>query len=239
MQILAKKLTKKEFTAYVNQKDFGSIPPSWLVLHHTWSPTLETWNGATSISGLKNYYEGLGWSAGPHIFVAPDGIWLFTDMSHVGIHAGAGNATWIKDGKEYQGYSFSGATLKGYSIGIEVVGNYDEKVWEGEVLDNALSCISDLKNKLGISLADIKFHRDYSPKSCPGNAISREWFEKKMQAYENGAVIENGYDFKFSEVEAKRAQELGFLKQIDTETREIVAIGLVRVYDRIKKEMQG
>lgn len=237
MQILAKKLTKKEFIDYVARKDFGSIPPTKIVLHHTWRPTLETWNGEKSIQGLKNYYEGLGWPVGPHIFVAPDGIWLFTDMSQVGIHAGAGNATWEKEGKLYQGYSYSGATLKDYSVGIEIVGDYDEKVWEGATLDNALGCISAVKNKLDIPISDIKFHRDYSPKTCPGNAITREWFEKKIQDYENGTTIENGYDFKFSEVEARRAQELGFLKQIDTETREIIAIGLVRVYDRIKQEM--
>ena len=237
MQILSKKLTKLEFKNYLQSKNFGSIPPTEIVLHHTWKPTVETWEGEKTIQGLKNYYESLGWSAGPHIFVAPDGIWLFTDMDEVGIHAGMGNATWEKDGKLYGGYNVSGGTLKGYSVGVEVVGDYDEKVWEGTVLDNALSCISDLKNKLDIPLSEIKFHRDYSPKTCPGNAITRAWFESKIKAYEQGQVVGQGYDFQFSEAEAKRAQELGFLKQIDSETREIIAIGLVRVYDRIKSEM--
>jgi N-acetylmuramoyl-L-alanine amidase CwlA len=236
MQILNKKLTKNEFLTYITNKNFGTIPPTKMVIHHTWKPTLETWNGQASINGLKNYYEGLGWPVGPHIFIAPDGIWLFTDMNEVGIHAGAGNATWTKNGRDYTGYSYRGAKLKDYSIGIEVVGDYDEKVWEGEILEQALFVITTLKRRLGITLQDVKFHRDFSPKTCPGNAITRNWFEKKVQEYESGITPKEGYEFKFSEIEARKAMKLGFLKQVDTETREIIAIGLTRVYERIKKE---
>jgi N-acetylmuramoyl-L-alanine amidase CwlA len=191
------------------------------------------------MQGLKTYYEGLGWVAGPHIFVAPDGIWLFTDMSEVGIHAGAGNATWEKDGKIYTGYSVAGATLKEYSIGVEIVGDYDEFVWEGAILDQALHVLSTLKKHFRWTHDQIRFHREFSPKSCPGNAITREWFDKKLTEFEQGVSPETGYEFKFSKTEALRAKELGFLNQIDSETREIVAIGLVRVYDRLKKELNG
>lgn len=237
MRILQKKLTKSEFTAYISEKNFGTIPPTEIVLHHTWRPTLDQWNGITSIQGLKNYYEGLGWSAGPYVFVAPDGIWLFTDMAEVGIHAGAGNATWEKNGKTYTGYSVSGAKLKGYSIGVEIVGDYDEFVWEGSVLDQALHVLSTLKKHFNWTHDQIRFHREFSPKSCPGNAITRGWLNKKLAAFEMGVPPHGGYDFKFSKEEALRAKELGFLQQIDSETREIVAIGLVRVYDKLKEEL--
>jgi len=238
MQILRRKLTKEEFKDYVNGKNFGSITPNKIVLHHTWRPTVETWAGERTIDGLKRYYEGLGWSAGPHIFVAEDGIWLFTDMSQVGIHAGNGNATWVQNGVEKQGFYYTNATLKSYSIGVEVVGDYDEKVWENETRLNALACLSCLQKRLNIPNPEIHFHREYSPKSCPGNAITREWLENQLAAYNQGQPTQNGYQFKFSEAEARRAQELGFLKQIDTETREIIAIGLTRVYERVKKEFQ-
>lgn len=165
MKILAKKLSLKEFEEYVNKKDFGVLPPTFLVLHHTWRPTKEQWQGATSISGLKSYYEGLGWSAGPHLFIAEDGIWLFTDMYDVGIHAGAGNGT-----------------LKtGYSIGIEVVGNYDGEVWSGETYSNTVGAIKVLQEKLKISDDKIKFHRDYSSKTCPGSAITKEWVFQQLK----------------------------------------------------------
>lgn len=239
MQILRKKLTRTEFVDYVSQKHFGTIPPTEIVVHHTWRPTKETWNGVTTIDGLKSYYEGLGWSAGPHLFVAEDGIWLFTDMAEVGIHAGEGNATWEKNGQIIKGYSVAGGTLLSYTIGLEVVGDYDNKVWEGETLLNALGAITALKKRLGMTNTRIRFHREYSPKTCPGNAITREWLEKKITEYEDGMRPQNGYEYQFSAEEAERAKELGFLKQIDSETREIVAIGLVRVYDRIRREFGG
>ncbi len=238
MQILKKLLSPEKFSKYLKDKDFGKVLPNKLVIHHTWRPTVESWAEKKSLEYLKKYYEGLGWSAGPHIFVAPEGIWLFTDMDQVGIHAGAGNADWEINGKTYGGYKIRGGKLTGYSIGIEVVGNYDEKVWEGDVLHNALSCISELRQCLDIDLEDIKFHRDYSNKSCPGNAITREWFEEKLEAFENGEKeAEHGYVFQISPSEAKKALELEFIDQVDSETREILAIGLVRVYERLKSEL--
>lgn len=45
------------------------------------------------------------------------------------------------------------------------------------------------------------------------------------------------YKFQFSEKEARRAQEYGFLQQVDSETRELVAVGCVRVYERLVKEI--
>ncbi len=238
MQILGYKLSRQEFAKYLKTKKFGSVAPNELVIHHTWKPTVESWNGKKSIEGLKRFYERKKWSAGPHIFIAEDGIWLFTDMAEVGVHAGEGNATWEKGGKIYRGYNFPGARLEGYSIGIEVVGNYDEKVWEGATLKNALFCISALRKNLGISLDDIRFHREFSNKSCPGNAITREWFEDKLTEFEAGKKTSQGYEFQFSPEEAEKAIKLGFLKQVDSETREIIAIGLVRVYERLKKDFE-
>ena len=159
MKIINKKLSLKEFGKYVNDKDFGSLPPTFIVLHHTFVPTKKDWQGERTIGGIKSYYEGKGWTAGPHLFIAEDGIWLFTDMYDVGIHAGAGNGT----------------LKSGYSIGIEVVGNYDNKVWEGKTYDNTVGAIKILQEKLRIPDKEIAFHRDYSSKSCPGWAITKDW----------------------------------------------------------------
>jgi len=169
MEIDGKKLTRDQFKLFVKDYDFGRIAPSWLVVHHTWKPKVEDWQGYKSILGLKLYYERLGWKSAPHIFVAPDGIWLFTPMKDVGTHAGEGNAT------------YSLGRLKGYSIGIEVVGDYDIKVWEGEVKANALSVIKTLMDRLKLNTEDIRFHRDYSQKSCPGFAIKKEWIIQNLE----------------------------------------------------------
>lgn len=169
MKILAQKLNQDEFRNYVATYDFGSIKPDSLVIHHTWRPTKSDWQGEKSVMGLKNYYEGLGWNAGPHLFIAEDGIWLFTPMKDVGIHAGKGNS-----------YKDLLGRLKGYSIGIEVVGDYDVERWTGKTCSNALATIRILMTWLSITTEKVFFHRDFSPKSCPGNAITKEWLFQEL-----------------------------------------------------------
>lgn len=185
MKIIGKKLTIDEFKKYVKDKDFGSIPPSKIVLHHTWKPTKDSWDGEKTIRELKSYYEGKGWSAAPHLFVAEDGIWLFTDMYDVGIHAGEGNAEWQKKstGYTYRGWgdNFEDYDLLWYSIGIEVVGNYDNKVWSGKTYENAVAVIKILIDELDIKEKDLKFHRDYSNKTCPGKAITKKWVKEQLE----------------------------------------------------------
>jgi len=166
---IKKNFSLKEFEKYVKAKDFGELPPTFIVIHHTWKPTVDDWNGKKTMDALDNYYRGLGWGGnGPHLFIAEDGIWLFTDMYDVGIHAGAGNGT----------------LKSGYSIGIEVVGNYDNAVWEGETYDNTVGVIKILQEKLGIPDKEIAFHRDFSSKSCPGWAITKDWVLNQLNENE-------------------------------------------------------
>jgi len=160
MNIVNKKLNLSQFEDYVKDKYFGTLPANKLVIHHTWKPTKAQWTGQASIIGLKRYYEGKGWSAGPHLFIADDGIWLFTDMRKDGIHAGAGNSR---------------------SIGIEVVGNYDNQKWTGATYKNTIGAIKVLMKRLKIKESGVKFHRDYSKKSCPGWAITKNWLFKQLK----------------------------------------------------------
>lgn len=154
ISIINRRLDLQEFRDYVATYNFGAQPASKLVIHHTWRPTKDKWGGARSIQGLKRYYEGKGWPAGPHLFVADDGIWLFSPMSKDGIHAGE---------------------LNHRSIGIEIVGDYDNEKWVGQTKENALGVIKMLMSQLGIDKSNIFFHRDVSSKSCPGHAITKEW----------------------------------------------------------------
>ena len=171
MNIIGKVFTKEQFTEYVKGYDFGSIPPTKLVIHHTWKPTKDAWGGKRTLEGIKRYYEGKGWYAGPHIFVAEDGIWLFTPMNEVGIHAGKGNGSW----------KWSRKTPTWYSLGIEVVGDYDTRRWEGKTKENALHVIKTLRDTLEINNEDTTFHRDYSNKTCPGEAITKDWLFQELE----------------------------------------------------------
>ncbi len=166
-------LSIAEWKSYVASYDFGPIPPTKLVLHHTWKPTVADWRGLASMKGMQNYYRGLGWTAAPHIYVGPDKIWLATPMSEVGIHAGSGN---------------SGTTngVWWYSIGLELVGNYDSQRPSGILWEQAKAVMGELSKRVGVPPQQfISFHRDYSSKSCPGWAITKEWVWGEVTAYTN------------------------------------------------------
>jgi hypothetical protein len=162
MEIIGRRLSLHEFKDYVSDFDFGPTLPDKLVLHHTWRPTKEGWAGERSIQGLKNYYEGKGWPAGPHLFVAEDGIWLFSTMRKDGIHAG---------------------DLNRLSIGIEVVGDYDHEKWPGQTKTNALGVIKVLSERFGLDKNAIFFHRDVSSKTCPGSAITKDWLFAELDKF--------------------------------------------------------
>lgn len=189
-----------EFGSYVQSYNFGRIPPSWIVLHHTAIPSTlaarypsgAVWDANESglsepqiyvkrkrqLDSLASYYhDGLGWTAGPHLFVDDRWIWLFTPMSAVGIHA--------KEGNSYG----SGANLH-YSIGIEVIGYYEHVTWDTATAANVRAAVQALCTRLGISPTyrpaplhtpaahdrSLSSHRDYNKPQCPGAAITEAYY---------------------------------------------------------------
>lgn len=168
MDILNQRLSLNDFRYYIKEYDFGALPADKLVIHHTYRPEKSTWAGERSMGGLKTYYEGKGWTAGPHLFIAEDGIWLFSPMNRDGIHAGS---------------------LNKQSIGIEVVGDYSNEVWSGNTKSNTLGAIKALMEKLELKNTDIFFHRDSSPKTCPGAAINKEWLFAELEALHLNPLI--------------------------------------------------
>lgn len=176
--MIGRSLSVSEWNDYIAQYDFGPVAPSRLVLHHTFIPNLSQWRGLASMRGMQDYYRQLGWSAAPHIYVAPDGIWLFTPMSQVGIHAGSGN---------------SGVTngVWWYSIGLEMVGHYDAVRPSGKVWEYARVVMSSISKRLKIAPRQlISFHRDYPDafKSCPGWAVTHDWVWGEVEAFVNNST---------------------------------------------------
>lgn len=168
-------LTIAEWREYVAKYDFGRLAPSRLVLHHTYRPDETMWRGLTTMRGIQKFYAGKGWTAGPHIFTGPDGIWLATPMSQIGIHAGTGN------GSLAQGW---------YSIGLEMVGYFDKVLPSGKVWEHSVAVMGELSRRLKIPPRQlISFHRDYTnQKSCPGWAVTKEWVWSQVEAYLNNAA---------------------------------------------------
>lgn len=147
---------------------------SGAVIHHTYKPVPSQWRGMVTMNALQRYYQQLGWSAGPHLFIcagapnpADDGIWQLTPLNLRGIHAGVCNST---------------------KWGIEVVGNYDQTPWSpatNALVTHAIRALFDWR-ELDTTPKTVKGHRDCnSPKSCPGTAINLNFVRREILALDD------------------------------------------------------
>lgn len=182
MEIDGRMMSADEFVRYVEDLEFPKPLPNRIFLHHTWKPTLETWRGHSTIMAMKAYYEKQlwvdyqgrwheGWNAGPHLFVADDGIWLFSDLRYDGVGA------------------------KGYnerSRHLEMVGNYDAVLPSGPMLANTIAALGILHERLGLDVRRLSFHRDVSSKTCPGTAVRKEWIIPQIQGWIEGYRNDHG-----------------------------------------------
>lgn len=159
-----KAYSTEQFEGFVKGIKWTIWKPSLIVIHHTAAPSLaQRPDGFTHqhMVNIKDYYNGLGWSAGPHLFIDDDQIWTFSPLTKKGIHAKSFNST---------------------GIGIEMLGEYDsENPWSDrglQVLTTTAKTVKQLMNKLGLTKADIRFHRDdpKTSKMCPGTKIGKQQF---------------------------------------------------------------
>jgi len=164
-------MTVAEFDKYISELAFPSKRTS-IFLHHTWRPTPETWAGKSTIEAMKRTYETyqwtdssgrlhIGWTKGPHLFIAEDGIWLFYDITKDGWHAGGENNVG--------------------SIGVEMVGNYDSALPSGKILSTTLGALAVLHRHLGLDPDKLRFHRDVSQKTCPGTKVTKSWIIPQLK----------------------------------------------------------
>jgi hypothetical protein len=180
-------LTADEFTAYVQSYDFGTLPPTFVVLHHTavpgasWAPSSSNWDANEAgldfaarkqqrkrrLDGIMGFYQNqLGWDRGPHLFIDEQFIWLFSPMRERGIHAAEGNGAW-----------------NSYSIGIEVIGDFTNNIWPPAVealVGHAVAVLHERLKTFELAyrpgVGAISSHRDYNKPSCPGNAVRESYY---------------------------------------------------------------
>ncbi len=168
MKILGKPYTPDEFGTYL-----AALTPVWkptlIVIHHCAAPSLaQRPHGFTSqhMLNLQDFYEGKGWSAGPHLFLDEDQIWTFSPLIARGVHAVSFNSN---------------------GIGIEMLGDYDsEDPWSGrglQVLTTTCKAVKMLQKKFNIPDSGIRFHRDdvRTNKSCPGRKITKPVFMELLK----------------------------------------------------------
>ena len=176
MTFLAKPLgfTSEQFSRFVDGLKWKNWRPSFIVLHNTAEPSLKQWahfgigmeNGPKRINNLNHYYRDVKkWHSGPHIFVAPDFIWVACDLEHDGVHASCYNSA---------------------SIGIEMVGDYSyEDFSSGEgakVRANTVACVAALSKKLNLTPVSLRFHKECvkDHHDCPGKLVDKTDFVNRV-----------------------------------------------------------
>lgn len=160
--IIGKGFTKEEFKAYVASIKWGVWKPQFITIHNTEAPRLADWHkytGQQHMNGFTTWYrDEQGWSAGPHLFVADDLIWVFTPLTVPGVHSPSWNLI---------------------SWGVEIVGDYDTEKFADGVKDNAISAVATLCAARGLNPDTIRFHKEdpkTTHKGCPGRALVKKDF---------------------------------------------------------------
>lgn len=169
MRVLNKKLSPVGFVKYIRELKGVWRPVDKLVFHHTSSP-LEKWNGSASIMHYYNLYRSRGWKTGPHIFVASDGIWLFTPIKKQGTHAG-------KEGN----YG---------SIGIEIAGRYFEGSPTDETICKYTALVTKvLIQKFNLFYENITNHTHFDKDNFCSPHLTPDWILSNSAA--NSGYIAN------------------------------------------------
>jgi len=157
--------THEEFLAYcIERKDNMTWEPDKIVIHNTAAPNLAQYaksGGIKRMESLEGYYKGKGWSGGPHLFVAPEGIYLFNPITARGVHSPSWNSS---------------------GFGIEMIGDYDRDAFDSgnglNVQNHSVEAAAILAFVFGIQTANIKFHKE-DPKTdhaCPGKKVVKADF---------------------------------------------------------------
>lgn len=144
--------------------------PNWakaVCLHHTAIPSLaqrpKGWT-IQHIENMREFYKGMGWRSGPHLYTDEDQVFGMTPLTETGVHAVSFNRS---------------------AIGIEALGNYSKggenpfsgrglEVWKltAQITRHILDWLSLPANE-----KTVLFHRDdpKTSKDCPGSQVDKKW----------------------------------------------------------------
>jgi hypothetical protein len=166
--IIGQGFSQDAFRQYVDTVAFDTWRPQFVVLHNTAAPTVANWHsvpGETRMRNLESFYrDHQGWSAGPHLFVADDLIWVFTPLNLTGVHSPSWNSiTW----------------------GVEMVGDYEAEPFGEAVRGNAVSALATLHAALGLDPVTLRLHKEdpRTTHNCPGkNVVKADVIQAVTQA---------------------------------------------------------
>jgi hypothetical protein len=166
--IVGRGFTPGAFLDYVATLSFSDWRPQFVVVHNTSEPRLSQWHttpGEQRMRNLESYYrDQQGWSAGPHLFIADDLIWVFTPLTTAGVHSPSWNAI---------------------AWGVEMVGEYEEEPFSPAVRDNTVAALAALHAWRGIAAETLRFHKE-DPRTqhttCPGRNADKADLIARVEA---------------------------------------------------------
>lgn len=147
----------QDFQEYARSIRLEQWRPQFVVVHNTQMPTLAEWHkkpGEQHLQYFEKYYrDTMHWSAGPHLFIADDLIWVFTALDTPGVHSPSWNAI---------------------SWGVEIVGDYDLEPFSEGTRKNAVIALAALHTLGRLDPYSMRIHKE-DPKTthtyCPGKNI--------------------------------------------------------------------
>lgn len=136
-----------------------------LHIHHTWNPKHADFNGNNGIElqqGMKNYHVGTrGWDdIGQHVTLLPNGLFV--------------------TGRDFGKTPASIAGKNDGAFACETLGNFDigNDILIGAQKDSLLRLARYFDDKGRY----VRFHRENSPKTCPGTSIDKNTFINEVRS---------------------------------------------------------
>ncbi len=119
---------------------------------------------------IEQEYRAKGWSAGPHLFVDSERIWVFSPLTASGVHANSWN---------------------NQTLGIEMEGDYRtgrEEFNSGrglQVQGLAVAAVAILSSILGLDPGTMMLHKENgeTEHDCPGENVNKEQFIQEVRGY--------------------------------------------------------
>lgn len=141
-------------------------PIEFIVIHHSLTEDGEVVNW----QAIKKYHRDKGWTdVGYHYGLDLIGdeveVMVGRPLNAVGAHVAEQRVNWK-------------------SIGICVIGNYDEEVPDEKHMEKLIPLIYSLLDTFKLPVEAIRFHTEFAPyKSCPGRNFNLQDLRKRVAAY--------------------------------------------------------
>lgn len=147
-------MSREAWRARAPKNDYAPHTIDGIVVHHTWRPTQAQYKKDATMRGIQNYHmDNNKWTdIGYHFIIGPEGvIYQGRPETVVGAHSSPNTG----------------------KVGISVVGDYDpgQDRFSEASQESLIQLMTWLTAEYGISTQEYYGHRDFAPKSCPGEDI--------------------------------------------------------------------